>query len=347
MDVVKLLFRRGLVAVAALFLLLAPVRAQPAGTSTVRFGSVGGATDAGLYLAEEFGYFKQAGITLSMTRMPNAPTLLTALATGQLDVAGISLTPGIFTAVQQGIDIRIVGDKQSIRPGFSATRLVVGLDLWRGSAVASIAGLKGRNVAVSAKASSAYRQLIETLADNGLSIADVRAVELAYPNMVPALTSHAVDAGVLLEPFLSQSIELGIGRMVSDLIPDRQRKSGASEVTVPLVYSEKFAENRKIAQAFMTAYVKGVRLYNDAFVKNENKEKVIEIIARHAGIDAKLIRDGFPAGLDPDQRVNVAALEGFQQFFVEQHFMRDPIDVNKVVDSSFAEASVKQLGSYR
>jgi len=116
---------------------------------------------------------------------------------------------------------------------------------------------------------------------------------------------------------------------------------------VPLVYSEKFTENRKIAQAFMTAYVKGVRVYSDAFVKNENKEKVIEILARHAGIDAKIIRDGFPAGLDPDQRMNVAGIEAFQQLFVEQHFTRDPIDVNKVVEPSFAEAAVKQLGPYR
>ena len=181
MGVRKLGLRYGVIAVAALVLWLAPAQAQPSSVTTIRFGSVGGATDAGLYLADEFGYFKAAGIALTMARMPNAPTLVTSLATDQLDVAGISLTPGIFTAVQQGMDIRIVGDKQSMRPGFAATRLIVNPDLWHDSDVATIKSLKGKTIAVSAKASATYHELLDILAENGLSSADINATELAYP----------------------------------------------------------------------------------------------------------------------------------------------------------------------
>jgi ABC-type nitrate/sulfonate/bicarbonate transport system substrate-binding protein len=55
---------------AAPFILSGRARAD----SVVRFGSVGGLTDAGVYLADDQGYFSAAGIVVRMLRMPNAPS---------------------------------------------------------------------------------------------------------------------------------------------------------------------------------------------------------------------------------------------------------------------------------
>jgi len=312
-------------------------------TTTVRFGSVGGATDAGLYLAEELGFFKEAGLSVEMQRIPNAPGLTTAIATNQLDVAGISVTPGLYTAVQQSLNLRIVGDKQSIRAGFSATRVVARPELVRGTEAETVQGLKGRKIAITARASSVYLFLERLLAKHGLKLTDVQIVELAYPNMLAALSSGAVDAALSLEPFLSQAVQAGVAKVVHDLM---EFVPAGGAVTVPLVYSENFAKS-PAAQRFMTAYVKGVRVYNDAFGKGQDKERVIELIAKRGKIDPKVIRGGFPAGLGPDQEVSLAGLEAFQKFFVEQGFIRTPIDVNRIVDTSFAREAVRQLGPYR
>lgn len=72
--------------------------ASEGGLKVVRFGSVGGMTDAGLYLADQRGYFEQAGIKVNFKRMDSGPALTNAVATGQLDVAGISVTPPAFSA---------------------------------------------------------------------------------------------------------------------------------------------------------------------------------------------------------------------------------------------------------
>src|ERR1700716_1342763 len=45
-----------------------------------------------------------------------APALTAAVATNQIDVAGISLAPRLFAAVRQNTNLRLVGDKQSLRP---------------------------------------------------------------------------------------------------------------------------------------------------------------------------------------------------------------------------------------
>ena len=55
--------------------------------------------------------------------------------------------------------------------------------------------------------------------------------------------------------------------------PGHFAAAGPARINVPLVYSEKFAANRAMGEAFMVAYMKGVRVYNDAFVKNIDKEK--------------------------------------------------------------------------
>jgi NitT/TauT family transport system substrate-binding protein len=315
--------------------------------TVVRFGSVGGLTDAGLYLAEDQGFFAKAGLSVKMSRMPSAPALLTALATGQLDVAGISVTPGLFSAITQGVQIRIVGDKQSVRPGFSATRLVVRSGFPAGTEAQQVAALKGKSVAVSSKAASVAMVLRNYLAGFGMTLTDVHVVELPYPSMVPALGSGAVEAAIVLEPFLSQALQMGIAQQLNDLATASGGTATEGSTSVPLVYSEVFARDRGVAQGFMDAYLQGVRLYNDAFLRGIGKDTIIGILASRAKLNEAIIRNGFPAGLDPNGRVSLSFLEQCQDFFIQQHYLQAPIDLKQLVDTSFATASVARLGPYK
>jgi NitT/TauT family transport system substrate-binding protein len=319
-----------------------PANAQ----EVVKFASVGGMTDAGVYLAEELGFFKNANLKVEMQRIPNAPSLTTAIATNQIDVAGISVTPGLYASVQQGMNLKIVGDKQSMRPGFAATQLVMRTELGKGSEAENVKALVGKKVAVSAKPSISYMLLVALLKKYGLAQDSIQAVELSYPNMMPALASGAVDAAVSLEPFLSQAIQSKVAIPVSDLV---EVTPGKGSSVVPLVYSENMIKRHEVAQNFMTAYMQGVRVYNDAFSpgKSKDREKVVEIIARRAGVNAKVVREANKGGLDPNQLVGIPELEAFQKFFVEQNYLRQPIDVAKIVDQSFAKAVVAKLGEYK
>jgi NitT/TauT family transport system substrate-binding protein len=338
--------RRQVMAVAAIALGLGMRRAAAAAPVTVRFGSVGGMTDAGLLLADDLGFLSKSGIALHMSRLPSAPALLTALALEQIDVAGISVTPGLFSSIGQGVQLRIVGDKQSVRPGFSATRLVVRSGLPVASEADTARGLKGKTIAVSSKAAGVYMVVLRYLAGYGLGPGDVHVVELSYPSMVPALASGAVDAAAILEPFLTESLQGGMARPLNDLVAASGATATESSTSVPLVYGETFARTRGAAQDFMDAYIRGVRVYNDAFTKGIDKDKVIEIISRRARLDPKIVRDAFPAGLDPNGHVSMGFLQACQMFFVQQHDLQAPIDLTMVVDPSFAQSSVARLGVY-
>jgi len=331
--------------IAACVVPLALLSQAAAANEVVRFGSLGGLTDAGVYLADELGFFKEEGITLKTMRMANAPALVTSLATDQLDVSGLALTPGLFAAQRQGIALRLVGDKQSFRPGFAATRLLVRTDLLKATPKESIQGLRGKIVAVSAKGSTSYANAIGMLKEAGVDPSEVKWKELKFGSMATALTSRAIDGAYIIEPFLTKMIMGGIGKDVSNV--GKLGEKGASRLAVPIVYSETFARKRKAAQGFMNAYMRGVRVYNDAVIKGKDKEKVYEILARRAGVDVKIVRNAFPAGLDPDQEVNLETIKEIEQFYIDQGFLKEKADLSKLVDTSFAEAAVKKFGHYQ
>jgi NitT/TauT family transport system substrate-binding protein len=311
----------------------------------VVFASVGGLTDAGLYLADDMGFFRDAGLKVQMKRIANAPAILTSVATNQVDVGGASITPAMFTAGQQGMKLRVVGDKQSVRPGFAATRLVVAKSLATGTPDQMVQALRGKMVAVSAKAGSSYYNAATLLKEHGVGLADVKIKELSFPNMAAALTTGAIDGAYIIEPFLSEVVRKGIAVDVSN--PGEFAVAGPARINVPLVYSEKFAADRANAEAFMVAYMKGVRVYNDAFVKNIDKEKVVEILARHAGVPIETVRDSNPAGLDPNQDIGADSFNEVQAFFVEQGLMKSAVPLGDLIDPSFAKAAVEKLGRYK
>ncbi len=309
----------------------------------IKFASVNAVSDAGIFLADDLGFFKDAGIDCDSNIIANAPGLITAVITGEVDVAGVAITPGLFAASQRGIGLRIVGDKQSIRPGFSNTRLVIRAGEFHGDKHAAIAGLRGKALGVTSYSSTAFYLMAKTLAQNNIKLDTVRTVEMSYPNIVLALSNNAIDGGMLLEPYLSQAIQSGVAAELSDCV-DAAPPDNPSIVAI--VYSERFAAKQELAERWMIAYMRGVRAYNDAYVKNIEKEKTIDSIARHTHIDRGLITRSFPVGLDPNQKIDLAALQEFQNFFVEIGLLRKPSDIARLIDTSFASNAVRVLGPY-
>lgn len=339
------LTRRNLVLGGAASLLCAPgiVRGE-SGLRPIRFASVGGITDAAVYLAEERGYFREAGIGVQMDQMASAPTITAAIATGQVDVAGIAVSPGMYAAAQRGISLRIVGDKQSIRPGFSAISMLLAKRLENDWKRDGFEVLRKRKLAISAKASTAYFMARRFLAAHSLSESDVELVELAYPDMLPALVNGAVDVVHGLEPFSSRIVASGAAMKISDLT---EVLPPGGYTLVPLVYSEQFAATRKDAQAFMDGYLRGARDYNDAFGKSIGRDTAVEVIARRAKLPVDLVRSVSPSGLDPDQKVSMRGLEEFQSFFSAQGYLQSETNVASLVDTSFAEDAVRRFGAYQ
>src|SRR3981081_4786752 len=73
---------------------LAPLDPPP----TVRVGTVNQASDAGLYVALEKGYFAELGLKVELVTFTNAATMIAPLGGGQLDVGGGAVSAGLWNA---------------------------------------------------------------------------------------------------------------------------------------------------------------------------------------------------------------------------------------------------------
>jgi NitT/TauT family transport system substrate-binding protein len=311
------------------------------GVTTIRFGSVGGLTDAGLYIADAKGYFKDAGIKVDFERMGGGSDIGAAIATGNLDVAGFALTAGFFNAISEGLELKVVGDKQSILPTASATRIVAQAEYVGDTPQKTFENLRGKTLAVSAQTSATVATLDFALDKYGMSIDDFDIREMGYPEITASLQNGQIDAAVELEPFLTTALDSGLVD-VDDLTGTVDTNGGT---LVPLVYSQKFIDdNPKAAQAFMTAYMKGVREYNDAFLNNVNQKEIAQIVAKASGQDIALVTKAKVAGLSSDQVVSTKFIERIQDWFVKRGLVKSPIKVDSVIDSSFAEKAKKELG---
>src|SRR5438270_12860343 len=116
--------------------------APPAAITRVRFGSIGVATDLGVFIAMDRGYFRDEGIEIEIVPFSASPDLIPALAPGEIQTAGSSANAAFFNAAARGLNLKVVADKGGCAPGACAYALVVRKDLVDSGAVRDWAALR-------------------------------------------------------------------------------------------------------------------------------------------------------------------------------------------------------------
>ncbi len=324
-----------------------PVRGQE--LTTVRLGVLKIGSDAPIFIAEHFGYFKDEGLKIDYTQFQSSEIMMPLLANAALDVGGGAPGASLYNAVIHGSDIKSVADATSDPPGYGFAKLLVRTDLVKSGKYKTIKDLKGMHVAGAARASSSAPQWAHLLAKAGLKIDDVRREALPYPqqHVVGALANGAIDAALTSEPFATKAIEDGAAvKMGSndEFYPNQQASV--------ILYGGKFATaNRPVGVHFLRAFIRGVRYYNDnlhdGHIQGPNADEVIKILAAAIGAPESLFQKITPNAMNPDAHVNLASMRDDLAFYKEQGFIEGQITADAVVDDSFATEVVRQLGRYR
>lgn len=325
-----------------LALLSGPLHAEP-----VKVGTTNVATDAGFFIAQQRGYFRQAGIEPELVPFSSAAEMIAPLGTGLLQVGGGTVAAGLYNVVSRGVNLRIVADKGSVMPGYEYSTLVIRKDLVDSGRYKSLHDLKGMTIATAAQGAGSESSLNEALKKGGLRFEDVNVVYMGFPPMLAALSNKAIDGGITNEPTLSQLLNKGIAVHASDLTiyPGQQ--------TAVVLYSEQFMhQNRSLAERFMVAYLHAVRDYNDALkdrkLAGPGADAIIAILTQATPIkDPAAYRTMTPFAVNPDGKVNLQTLDNDLSFFRGRGLVTDQqLTAASLVDPSFAEDAVRELGPY-
>ncbi|WP_375574669.1 sulfonate ABC transporter substrate-binding protein [Paracidovorax oryzae] len=147
------------------------------------------------------------GVKVTWTEFNAGPVQLEALNVGSIDFGDVGEAPPIF-AQAAGAPLVYAGATVP-RPALEAVVVP------KGSAIRSVADLKGKRVAYN-KGSNVHYFLAKLLEKNGLQYRDVQSVFLAPPDARAAFERGAVDAWVIWDPFLAAAQKALDARILAD-----------------------------------------------------------------------------------------------------------------------------------
>jgi NitT/TauT family transport system substrate-binding protein len=168
-----------------------------------------------LQIAVDGGFFTRRGLTVDLRTVNNGNLAVTALKS-DATIAFASYTPIILARATGVLDVKIITDNSFAKP--RTAMLMVA----KNSAIRESRDLEHRKIAVSAKNTLSDLMVKSALFDNGVKFETVEWVEMPIPAMPAALTGGTVDAGMMVEPFITgggqesgitELLDLGVGAL--------------------------------------------------------------------------------------------------------------------------------------
>jgi len=319
----------------------------PPVAATVRVGALSPSTNghAGLLIAEEKGWFREQGLEIEPFPARNSNELVAPLSQNRLEATQFSISAGLLNAVARGVNLVVVADSGSALPGHGTGGLVMRKDLVDSGRFRGPADLRGLSISLSTTGFSPEFALVQLLKQGGLTIGDIELVTMPQPDAIAALAHRSIDGTGNAEPVLTEIVERGHGVLYQTT--DQYSPGLQAQV---LTFSPEFSQNTAVANRFVTAYLRGVRLYNDAFHRGDPaaRAEVIPILTRRTAVSSPALYDKMVmVGLNPNGAVNVENIKAQQEYYLAAGQQQQAVDVDALVDTRFVEAALQTLGEYR
>ncbi|HXP92617.1 MAG TPA: ABC transporter substrate-binding protein [Candidatus Binatia bacterium] len=314
---------------------------------TIRVGVTTALTTAALYIADKNGYFRSEGLNVQFIEFDSAANMVAPLGAGQLDVGAGVISAGLYNAVSRGIEVRVVADLGSDPVGYGFQQLIIRTDLVKSGRFKAVKDLKGLTLSMPAPGIAIASQLAHLLRTAGLSLSDVKVVYMSNPDAIIALKNGSIDGSLMPEP--GPTIAAKNGAAVKIMGDDAYYPN--QQIAAILYGTTLLKTHRDAGSRFMRAYIRGVRFYNDSLrngkITGPHAENILRIFSDASKqSDAAILAAVTPNGNNPNGRPNLTSMLEDLSFFREQGLIQGNISPKDIVDLSFVDDAVKQLGPY-
>lgn len=271
--------------------------------STVKIGYLPSDHDAALFVADAQGLYKKEGIETELVQFNNGGDLMTAMASGDVDVGYVGIAP-VLSSVEKGVPVKVISSAQTEGSGIVVTDE---------SGITSAADLKGKSIATPGEASIQHVLLAYYLKQNGLTLDDINESAMKVPSMNDALKTKQIDGIITFQPYVSVAAAEEGNTVLAD-----------SEAILPnhpccvVVASDDFIKNHENETKSILKIHEEATKFINANVQGGNADKVVKLlpedIVSDEGIEADSlgsfpfisgINDGFKADVDAFQKLEV------------------------------------------
>lgn len=149
-------------------------------------------------------HLKSTPMAFNPIKFTSWPDLIESLESGELDIAFI-LAPIAIALHEKGLPIKVV-----LLGHRNGSAFVVKKSLH----ISSVAGLRGKTVAIPIRFSPHYLTLMSLCDKAHVSIKEINVVEMPPPDMPSALASGAINAYIVGEPYAAKAETAGTARVL-------------------------------------------------------------------------------------------------------------------------------------
>jgi NitT/TauT family transport system substrate-binding protein len=187
--------------------------ASSSGPAKVKVGVIPIVDVAPIYLGIKQGFFTAEGLDVSLETAQGGAAIVPGVVSGQYQF-GFSNTTSLLLAGSQGLPLKVVssGVASTGAPGKDFGAVIVKAN----SPIRTAADLAGKRVAVNTLKNINTTTINKVVRDAGGDASKIQYVELAFPDIVSAVAKGDVDAGQVVEPFLTIATGQGDRQVVSN-----------------------------------------------------------------------------------------------------------------------------------
>jgi NitT/TauT family transport system substrate-binding protein len=276
--------------------------------------------------------------TVELTHFRGSTPELTALATGDLELASLAFSSfGLAIQNAHMEDIRAVADLyQDGVPGYYSSEYMVRAD----SGIAKVEDLKGKTIATNAIGGAVDIASKAMLLKHGLvDKRDFQVVEIEFPNMLSTLEEKKVDLATLIMPF---AIEAHKAANLKTLYTVGEAM-GETQTTLLAARAPFIAAHRAALVDFFEDWERALHWFYDP----KNRDAAIKIVADFTKKQPSEYSDWLFTKKDNyrDQNAmpNLKALQNNLNTQKQLGFLNIAIDVNKYSDISLVTDAAKRL----
>ena len=272
--------------------------------NTVKIGYLPSDHDAALFVADAQGLYKNKGINVELVQFNNGGDLMTAMASGDVDVGYVGIAP-VLSSVSSGVPVKVISAAQIEGSGLIVTK---------DSNIATAKDLAGKTVATPGEASIQHVLLSAYLKTNGMSLNDINESAMKVPSINDALKTGNLPAAITFQPYVSLGVaDDNITELVdsSEIMPKHP--------CCVVVASDDFIKNNENTTKDIIAIHKEATTFINKNIKDGKTSEVVKLLPKdivaNEDAEAKSL-ESFPFiyGLDDSYK---ASVDTFQQMEVD------------------------------
>ena len=265
--------------------------------NTVKIGYLPSDHDAALFVADAQGLYKNKGINTELVQFNNGGDLMTAMASGDVDVGYVGIAP-VLSSVSSGVPVKVISAAQ-----IEGSGIIVSKD----SNINAAKDLAGKTVATPGEASIQHVLLSAYLKANGMSLNDINESAMKVPSINDAIKTGNLPAAITFQPYVS----LGEADANIDILANSSEIMPNHPCCV-VVASDDFIKNHENTTKDIVAIHKEATDFINKNIKDNKTVKLLpkDIVANEDAEAKSLESFPFISGLDNTYKADV---DTFQQ----------------------------------